>query len=178
MLFFGKKSPEEKEAERLEKLRRHEGDRAFGGALITPVGTLALADICMVRLEPEGRLLSISSGFHKRHEIPYSALRGMAIGSESQIAKGESAITAEEMAEIVAGDAGQFLGPMKKSETARARWFIALDYEGEDGAPQRLLFIAYSMRGPYFSSAPLYASVQFQETLEDILQRQNALPEN
>ena len=111
MLFFGKKSPEEKEADRLEKLRRHEGDRAFGGALITPVGTLALADICMVRLEPEGRLLSISSGFHKRHEIPYSALRGMAIGSESQIAKGESAITAEEIRAAlrirpVSGDAG------------------------------------------------------------------------
>ena len=50
MFLFNRKSPEEKEAARLEKLRRTEGDRAFGGAIMTPVSSLSLADICMVRL--------------------------------------------------------------------------------------------------------------------------------
>ena len=44
MFLFNRKSPEEKEAARLEKLRRTEGDRAFGGAIMTPVSSLSLAD--------------------------------------------------------------------------------------------------------------------------------------
>ena len=57
MFLFNRKSPEEKEAARLEKLRRTEGDRAFGGAIMTPVSSLSLADICMVRLVPEAQAL-------------------------------------------------------------------------------------------------------------------------
>ena len=52
MFFFNKKTPEEKEAARIAKLRKAEGDRGFGGALMTPVGELALADICLTRLHP------------------------------------------------------------------------------------------------------------------------------
>lgn len=66
MFLFNRKSPEEKEAARLEKLRRTEGDRAFGGAIMTPVSSLSLADICMVRLVPEAQALQINCGPQKR----------------------------------------------------------------------------------------------------------------
>ena len=80
MFFFNKKSPEEKAAEHLEMLRRTEGDRAFGGALITPTGDLALADICIVQLDPQARCLRVSC--HKKEFlIPYGALTGMTSAS-------------------------------------------------------------------------------------------------
>ena len=147
MFLFNRKSPEEKEAARLEKLRRTEGDRAFGGAIMTPVSSLSLADICMVRLVPEAQALQINCG-RKSVSIPYAALRGMTTSSEAQIARNESPITASEMAALLSGDAGQFVGDLDKNAEARARWFIAIDYADEAGAPQRLVFIAYSMRGP------------------------------
>ena len=84
MFLFNRKSPEEKEAARLEKLRRTEGDRAFGGAIMTPVSSLSLADICMVRLVPEAQALQINCG-RKSVSIPYAALRGMTTSSEAQI---------------------------------------------------------------------------------------------
>ena len=86
MFLFNRKSPEEKEAARLEKLRRTEGDRAFGGAIMTPVSSLSLADICMVRLVPEAQALQINCG-RKSVSIPYAALRGMTTSSEAQIAQ-------------------------------------------------------------------------------------------
>lgn len=170
MFLFNRKSPEEKEAARLEKLRRTEGDRAFGGAIMTPMGVLSLADICMVRLAPEEQALQINCG-RKLVSIPYAALRGMSTSSEAQIARDESPITALEMTELLSGDAGQFVGDMDKNAEARARWFIAIDYEDEAGAQQRLIFIAYSMRGPYIARGKLYAAVQFEETLNDIMRR-------
>ena len=173
MFLFNRKSPEEKEAARLEKLRRTEGDRAFGGAIMTPVSSLSLADICMVRLVPEAQALQINFR-RKSGSIPYAALRGMTTSSEAQIARNESPITASEMAALLSGDAGQFVGDLDKNAEARARWFIAIDYADEAGAPQRLVFIAYSMRGPYIARSKLYAATQFEETLNDIMQRFSA----
>ena len=96
MFFFNKKSPEEKAAEHLEKLRRTEGDRAFGGALLTPAGELSLADICVMRLAPDEQNLIVECR-RKRLVIPYADLRGMSTSSEAEIARGESAISALEM---------------------------------------------------------------------------------
>ena len=143
MFLFNRKSPEEKEAARLEKLRRTEGDRAFGGAIMTPVSSLSLADICMVRLVPEAQALQINCG-RKSVSIPYAALRGMTTSSEAQIARNESPITASEMAALLSGDAGQFVGDLDKNAEARARWFIAIDYADEAGAPQRLVFLQHA----------------------------------
>ena len=78
------------------------------------------------------------------------------------------------MAALLSGDAGQFVGDLDKNAEARARWFIAIDYADEAGAPQRLVFIAYSMRGPYIARSKLYAATQFEETLNDIMQRFSA----
>ncbi len=173
MFLFNRKSPEEKEAARLEKLRRTEGDRAFWRRH-HDAGELAfLADICMVRLVPEAQALQINCG-RKSVSIPYAALRGMTTSSEAQIARNESPITASEMAALLSGDAGQFVGDLDKNAEARARWFIAIDYADEAGAPQRLVFIAYSMRGPYIARSKLYAATQFEETLNDIMQRFSA----
>ena len=169
MFFFNKKSAGEKAAEHLEKLRRTEGDRLFGGALITPVGDLALADICIVQLDPQAQCLRVSC--HKKEfSIPYAALTGMANSSEVEIANGQSPISLQEMNALIEGDAGQFLGPLKKN-TNHARWFIRIDYRDTLGAPAHLLFVAYSMRGPYIARSKLYASALFEETVADILTR-------
>ena len=93
MFFFNKKSPEEKAAEHLEKLRRTEGDRAFGGALLTPAGELSLADICVMRLAPDEQNLIVECR-RKQLVIPYANLRGMTTSSEAEIARGESSISA------------------------------------------------------------------------------------
>lgn len=61
------------------------------------------------------------------------------------------------------------MGDLDKNAEARAGWFIAIDYADEAGAPQRLVFIAYSMRGPYIARSKLYAATQFEETLNDIM---------
>ena len=82
MSLFKRKSPEEKEAARIEKMRRTEGERGFGGALMTPVGDLALADIVIVRLDPEQQLLTINCQ-KRQFSIPYAALRGMTVSSEA-----------------------------------------------------------------------------------------------
>lgn len=170
MLFFNKKSPEEKEAARLEKLRRTEGDRCFGGALMTPRGDLQLADICLTRLRPDTQTLVVSCQ-KKELSIPYANLRGLTCSSEAEIARGESPITAAEMNDLLEGDAGQFVGALDKNATYRARWFLRLDYVDKYGLPQRLIFIAYNMRGFYYANNKLYAAVQFEETLQDIMSR-------
>lgn len=170
MLFFSKKSPEEKEAARIEKLRRAEADRGFGGALMTPIGELALADICLTRLHPDTQTLVVHCQ-KREFSIPYANLRGLTCSSEAEIARGESAITAEEMNALLAGEASQFVGPLDKNATYRARWFLRLDYVDETGAPQSLMFIAYSMRGFYLANNKLYAAVQFEESLQDIMAR-------
>jgi hypothetical protein len=169
---FSKKTPEEKEAARLEKLRRTEGERAFGGALMTPAGELALADICMVRLNPERQALTIAC--QKRElAIPYAALRGMVWDSEVHIALGEGSITKEEMERTLDSGADAFVGALNKNADSRARWFIRLDYTDAEGEARSLLFIAYSMRGFYVARSPLYAAVQFEETVRDILTRED-----
>lgn len=170
MFLFNRKSPEEKAAEHLEKMRRTEGDRAFGGALMTPVGELALADICMIRLVPDQEALIISCQ-KRQFAIPYASLRGMTVSSEVEIAKGESAITKEEMEALLADEAGQFIGPLNKDAIYRARWFIRFDYIDERNLPQSLMFIAYSMRGFYIATSKLYAAAQFEENIADILSR-------
>ena len=68
------------------------------------------------------------------------------------------------MAALLSGDAGQFVGDLDKNAEARARWFIAIDYADEAGAPQRLVFIAYSMRGPYIARSKLYAATPVSYT--------------
>ena len=171
-MFFSKKSPEEKEKARIEKLRRTEGERGFGGALMTPVGDLALADLCVVRLDPAQQCLRISCQ-KKEYTIPYSALISMEVASESQIAKGESPISAEEMNALIEGEASAFIGPLEKTQIYRARWFIRICFTGPDGAEQHLFWIAYSMRGPYMASSKLYAAAQFEETVADILARRS-----
>lgn len=170
MFFFNKKSPEEKAAEHLEKLRRTEGDRVFGGALLTPAGELSLADICVMRLAPDEQNLIVECR-RKQLVIPYANLRGMTTSSEAEIARGESAISALEMNALIEGDAGQFLGPLSKTVTSRARWFLQLDYVDGAGVPSHLIFIAYSMRGPYIAGSKLYAAALFEETIADILTR-------
>lgn len=170
MFFFSKKTPEEKEAARLEKLRRTEGDRCFGGALMTPRGELQLADICLTQLHPDTQTLVVHC--HKKElSIPYANLRGLTCSSEAEIARGESPITAEEINYLLEGDAGQFVGPLDKNATYRARWFLRLDYVDKYGISQNLVFIAYSMRGFYYANNKLYAAVQFEETLQDIMSR-------
>ena len=130
MFFFNKKTPEEKEAARIAKLRKAEGDRGFGGALMTPVGELALADICLTRLHPETQTLVVHCQ-KREFSIPYANLRGLICSSEAEIARGESPITAEEMNALIEGDAGQFVGPLDAKATHRARWFLRLDYVDE-----------------------------------------------
>lgn len=170
MLFFGKKSPEEKEKARIEKLRRTEGERGFGGALMTPVGELELADICIVRLDPEQKRVCIKCQ-KKEFTIPYRALISMEVASESQIARGESPITAEEMNALIEGEASIFVGALEKDQIYRARWFIRICYTEADGTERHLIWVAYSMRGPYMASSKLYAAAQFEETVADILTR-------
>lgn len=170
MLFFSKKSPEEKEKQRIEKLRRTEGERGFGGALMTPVGDLNLADLCIVRLDPAQQCIRITCQ-KKEHTVPYSALVNMNVASESQIAKGESPITAEEMNALIEGEASAFVGALEKDQIYRARWFIRICYTDADGAERHLIWLAYSMRGPYMASSKLYAAAQFEETFADILSR-------
>lgn len=172
MFLFNRKSPEEKEAARLEKLRRTEGDRAFGGAIMTPVSSLSLADICMVRLVPEAQALQINCG-RKSVSIPYAALRSMTTSSEAQIARNESPITASEMAALLSGDAGQFVGDLDKNAEARARWFIAIDYADEP-RPATAGFHCLQHARPYIARSKLYAATQFEETLNDIMQRFSA----
>lgn len=170
MFFFNKKTPEEKEAARIAKLRKAEGNRGFGGALMTPVGELALADICLTRLHPETQTLVVHCQ-KREFSIPYANLRGLICSSEAEIARGESPITAEEMNALIEGDAGQFVGPLDAKATHRARWFLRLDYVDETGAPQGLTFIAYNMRGFYIANNKLYAAVQFEESMQDIVSR-------
>ncbi len=170
MSFFRKKTPEEKEAARLEKLRRSEGSRCFGGALMTPEGELALADICYVNLHPETETLRVNC--HKREVlIPYPNLRGLVCSSEAEIARGESPISPEEMETVLSCGADQFVGPLDPNVTYRARWFLRLDYVDDEGAPRSLMFIAYNMRGFYIANNKLYAAVQFEESLKDIVSR-------
>ena len=157
MFFFNKKTPEEKEAARIAKLRKAEGDRGFGGALMTPVGELALADICLTRLHPETQTLVVHCQ-KREFSIPYANLRGLICSSEAEIA-------------LIEGDAGQFVGPLDAKATHRARWFLRLDYVDETGAPQGLTFIAYNMRGFYIANNKLYAAVQFEESMQDIVSR-------
>ncbi len=170
MSLFKRKSPEEKEAARIEKMRRTEGERGFGGALMTPVGDLALADIVIVRLDPEQQLLTVNCQ-KRQFAIPYGALRRMTVSSEAEIAKGESAITAQEMQDLLDGDAGQFVGPMDKNATYRARWFIRIEYQDEYNLDKSIMLIAYSMRGFYMATSKLFAAGQFEENFADILTR-------
>lgn len=170
MLFFSKKTPEEKEAARLEKLRRKEGDRCFGGALMTPKGELQLADICLAQLHPDTETLVVHC-HRKELTIPYPNLRGLTCSSEVEILRGESPITAEEMNDLLEGDAGQFVGPLNKNAGSRSRWFLRLDYVDRYGLSQSLIFIAYNMRGFYYANNKLYAATQFEETLHDIMSR-------
>ena len=72
---------------------------------------------------------------------------------------------------LIEGDAGQFLGPLSKTVTSRARWFLQLDYVDGTGVPSHLIFIAYSMRGPYIAGSKLYAAALFEETVADIIAR-------
>ena len=170
MLFFKKKTPEEKEAARLEKLRRNEDARCFGGALMTPEGDLALGDICYVSLHPDTQMLRVNC--HKREVlIPYPNLRGLICSGEAEIARGESPITPEEMETIFACGADQFVGPLDPKATYRSRWFLRLDYVDAEGSPRSLMFIAYNMRGFYIANNKLYAAVQFEESLRDIMSR-------
>ena len=72
MFLFNRKSPGRKGSSASGKLRRTEGDRAFGGAIMTPVSSFSWPTFCMVRLVPEAQALQINCG-RKSVSIPYAA---------------------------------------------------------------------------------------------------------
>lgn len=168
-LFGSKKSPEEKEAARLEKLRREEGNLGFGGAIMTPVATLNLADVCLIRLYPDAKELRVSC-MKRAFAIPYKNLRGLAVASENEIAKDQGAISLEEMQTHLTNGCDQFLG-YPSATTRHPLWYARLDFVDEVGQMQHLTFIIYSARGPYRSASPLYAVEQFNAILKDVISR-------
>lgn len=169
MFFFNKKSPEEKEAERIEKMRRDEGNRGFGGAIMTPIADLNLADVCLIRLYPQEKELRVSC-MKRFFAIPYQNLRGLAVASENEIAKDCGAISLAEMHTLLTNGCDQFIGyPSEK--TRHPLWYARLDFVDNENQSQHLTFIIYSAKGPYRSASPLYAISQFNEILEDVMQR-------
>lgn len=168
-LFGSKKTPEEKEAARLEKLRREEANLGFGGAIMTPVAALNLADVCLIRLYPDAKELRVSC-MKRAFAIPYQNLRGLAVASENEIAKDCGAISLEEMHTHLTNGCDQFLG-YPNATTRHPLWYARLDFVDEENQMQHLTFIVYSAKGPYRSASPLYAITQFSELLADVMGR-------
>ena len=168
--FFKQKTPEEKAAAHLEKMRRTEGERGFAAGAMIPIGSIVEGDISIVRLDPENEQMTISCS-NRKTAIPYRAFRTMVVSSEVEIAEGTSPITLDEMNELLEGRAGLFVGEMQATAHIHARWFIRFTFEDDYGVNRTLMFMAYSMRGPYMASAKLHAATLFEETFADILER-------
>lgn len=170
MFLFKKKSPEEKAAAQLEKLRRNEGYQGFAIAMMHPAdGDLALGDMAIVRLFPETQELRVTC--HKKCvAIPYQNLRAVHCVSEKQIVKNECAVSLEEMDALLEGGADQFI-PSLRGNKANCRWFMRLDYVSAEGEMQHIYGLVCTARGYYKSECKLYAADQFEVIFADILSR-------
>ena len=176
MLFFKKKTPEEQEKEYLEKMRRAEKNRGFLGCMMQPVDELLLGDVAVIRFDPDYERLLITCERRKK-EIPYTALCGIVVASEHEIARGESAITMEEVNVLLAAGADQMIGDVGEMDEKRARWFIRIDYE-ENGEMEKMLTFLYGARGPYMSRSKMLGAIQCEETMQDVMSRyRTALPQ-
>lgn len=176
MFFFSKKTPEEQEAARIEKLRRTEKDRGFLGCMLHPMGEILLGDVSIIRFDPANEKMTITCE-RRKAEIPYAALRGFTVSNEHEIVRGESAITEEELNRLLLAGADQIFGDLGKMEEKRTRWFIRIDYE-EEGEMKTVTSFLYNARGPYMSRSKLLGAAQCEEIVQDILMRyREALPE-
>lgn len=169
MFLFKKKTPEEKAAARLEKLRRNECDQGFATALMHPIGDLELADVSIVRLYPDTQELAVTC-HKKRYAIPYKNLRSVSFVNEKQIYNNEGPVSSEEINTLLENGADQFIEPMQGHKN-NLRWFMRLDYVTDEGDTQSIYGLLCTARGYYASSCKLYAADQFEVIFEDILSR-------
>ncbi len=170
MFLFKKKTPEEKAAANLEKLRRTEGEQGFAIALMHPAqGDLALGDMSIVRLFPETQELRVTC--HKKYiAIPYRNLRTIHFASEVQILKNQCAVSPEEMDALLENGANQFMDALRSNKPS-CRWFMRLDYVNAESELQHIYGLVCTARGYYKSECKLYAADQFEVIFADILSR-------
>ena len=169
MFFFKKKSPEEKRAKEIERLRKNEGEQGFALALMHPLGDIALADICIMRLEPENQRLYISCN-KKRVNIPYTAFRAVEVCGENDIVQGQAAIKLEEITDLLDAGADKFIGPLGIHRN-NVRWFSRLEYVDEEGQRQKVYGILCTARNYYQARDKLFAADQFEIIFADIMTR-------